>query len=116
MTVRDTSLEAYRDIRESGVMGARQLQVYDHLAKAPAPITDKELSVQSGIPINVVTPRRGELNKMKLIKDVGKRPCTITTRTAHEWRVKKHPSIAEARRIKRFMNPKKAENAQRTLC
>lgn len=73
--------------RREGLIGKRQKEVMAWLKARPYS-TDKEISILSGIPINVVTPRRGELVKYGLVKECNKRKCTITGRKALTWRIK----------------------------
>ena len=61
MTVEQTSLLAYREVQQ--VLGQRQQQVYDAIKKFGL-ASDKMICDETHLPINCVTPRRGELAQM----------------------------------------------------
>lgn len=76
--MQQTSLFAYQEIKHS--LGDRQKAVYEALKMKD--MTDQELATWLSWPINTVTPRRGELVKMGLIRKAGikqqnGRPATI---------------------------------------
>ena len=88
MDVQQTSLDAYQEIKSSGVLGFRQKQIYDCL-RTNGPLTDKELSSILHLPINCITPRRGELEKEKhLIESAGIISCPKTGHKTNKWRIK----------------------------
>ena len=64
----ETSLAAYLQIQPK--LGPLQQTVYTFIKHNPD-LPDKEISEQTGIAINVVTPRRGELEAKGLIKCSG---------------------------------------------
>lgn len=68
MGVTQTSLLAYKQLTP-GKLGMRQQQVYEAIYEY-GPVTDKQIAEFTGLPINVVTPRRGELNFKNLIRKV----------------------------------------------
>lgn len=84
--VRETSLLAYEHALET--LGERQLQVLLAIDKI-GPCCDFDIAENLNKPINTITPRRNELEKLKLIKEShkGKSP---TGRQAIFWkRIKK---------------------------
>ena len=78
----DTSLLAYQE--HSGKLGNQEAVVYNCILSNPN-ITDKEISIKTGININAVTGRRNELAKKGLITDNGKRHCSITGSLVYQW-------------------------------
>jgi predicted ArsR family transcriptional regulator len=86
MTVTNTSLKAYYDIKASGKLGRRQYQVLENLRYLKE-ATNTEVSVEARLPINQVTPRMLELRKSGLVVQASQRKCGITGRTAKTWRV-----------------------------
>ena len=92
--VRDTSLEAYEDIRPKP--RNNQTIVYSLLAQK-GPLTDREIAVTLGWEINCVTGRRNELVQTGGIVDRGKRECTITRRKVHTWGLRSPEEQATAR-------------------
>ena len=86
MTVTNTSLRAYYDIKASGKLGKRQYQVLENLRYLRT-ATNTEVSVEARLPINQVTPRMLELRKAGLVVQAGQRACHVTGRTAKTWRI-----------------------------
>lgn len=64
-SVQQTSLFAYHELSPTQI-NARQKQVLNGLREIE-PATDRMVAEHTGIPINVVTPRRGELVKKSLV-------------------------------------------------
>ena len=86
--LRDTSLDNYVKLKESGKLGQQEKKVYDLYKQYPQS-TDKEISEYSGLPINIVTGRRNKLVEKGYICDLGVRSCSITGNTSHYWGVSK---------------------------
>ena len=85
--IRETSIRTYRDIIDEGIVGERQIKVLEYIAQHPD-LTDTEIAVGLGYSdMNKVRPRRKELLDMKMIKDNGKKECSITHRECHHWRL-----------------------------
>lgn len=80
-----TSLQSYS--QEQKVLGERQLQVLTTLKSFPNhEATNTMISVRSGLPINVVTPRIYELRQKRRVKESYTDTCPITNRKAIFWR------------------------------
>lgn len=109
MPVRETSIEAYRDLKESGELSDRQFEVLEYLAEYQEEreedptarelhdwlATDKALEeAQLGGP-NYVKPRLTELKEMGYVEETGKRECSVTGRKAATLLVVSHPDDAE---------------------
>ena len=77
----------------------RQKEVLDRLRFFPD-VTNMELAVSMGWTVNRITGRVGELRKLGLVLDAGKRPCKITGGTSHCWKAK-HPVLPPAREEKK---------------
>ena len=72
--IRETSLEAYRKIKENGFLSRRRFEVYEFVAlNGPCTINTilKKLSVQ-GNNTSSYTSRLGELRDMGVLQEVGK--------------------------------------------
>lgn len=67
--MRQTSLQAYQHVRKA--IGGRQQTVLSAILTLGIS-TDKHLAKFLQWPINCVTPRRGELVKLGLVKEMGK--------------------------------------------
>jgi predicted transcriptional regulator len=98
--IQDTSLFAYSVATQN--LGAKQKEVLDALRFFPD-ATNAEIAAHLKWPINRITPRMGELRKMGLVLDAGKRTCKVTGSTAHAWRAK-HSVLPPAREEKRVEN------------
>jgi hypothetical protein len=90
--IQDTSLWAHQLASQN--LGAKQKQVLDALRFFPD-ATNAEIALHLSWPINRITPRMGELRKMGLVLDGGRRTCKVTGSTAHAWRAK-HPVLPPA--------------------
>lgn len=73
MTVRQTSLMAYRSVDKETLKG-RVLECIIYNGEQ----TNTEISRKTGIPINIVTPRTNELIKDGILELGAKRECSIT--------------------------------------
>lgn len=82
--MRQTSLNTYRDITETGLTGDRQREVYEVL-KADN-LTNLEIASSLNLPINCITGRTNELVNMGFIEKKGKR-IQATGREAIVWGV-----------------------------
>lgn len=86
--MRRTSIEAYRIIRDSGLLSAARWKVYDFLY-CKGPITRNELDyhLAEGRPNPAYSRRLAEMERAGVLARVGERPCTITGFTAELWDV-----------------------------
>lgn len=84
MTVTETSREAYESIKPQ--LGQKQERLLNVLQQY-GPCTDKGLSALLGWPINTITPRRGELVSLQLVRDCGH--ITRDGRQATMWQTTK---------------------------
>jgi hypothetical protein len=86
--VRQTSIEAYNEIRESGVLGKLQWQVYQALYEH-GPMTERELYERffTAYQRPSITPRLSELQAMRRIRAVEVREDHITGRHCISWDV-----------------------------
>jgi hypothetical protein len=83
--MQQTSLFAYHNFVKPN-LSDRQKEVYEAIRLYPHDnFTDKEISRWMNWDINRITPRRGELLKMGLIRFSERRKCTITGSTANAW-------------------------------
>jgi len=85
---RSTSIEAYKHIKESGLLKKFKWDVYDTLYHH-GPLTQNELVSRyfPTTPMSSLTPRFAELNKLGVIRAVGKHTCSTSGRTALAWDV-----------------------------
>ena len=85
--VRDTSIEAYNHIKQSGQMNKMEQKVYDFLSIHPRGLTNMEISLRLKMPINAVTGRMNGLVKKGFVKINGKRQNPVSGRLNHVWQV-----------------------------
>lgn len=101
--MRTTSLNVYRAIEDSGVLGGLQWAVYAHIFKH-GPLTQNEL-FRYYFP-NVITdsikPRFSELLAMGCIKEVGSRACQVTGNEALIWDVTEHVPATKFKRKSKY--------------
>jgi hypothetical protein len=84
---RKTSIEAYHEIKASGLLSKRRFEVYDALFHY-GPMTQMETFVKlKHLSQHTVTPRFAELRKMGVIEEVGERACTVTGINVIAWDV-----------------------------
>lgn len=103
--IQDTSLEIYLK-KVYPQLTARQRPALHCLRNVGAALTNAEIAAALRRPINEITPRTNELVKQGLLIDAGRRKCSITGNTAHQWKAK-HPVLPPAREIKKVAdNPK----------
>ena len=83
--MRQTSLDAYWSLPKAKI-NERQKQVLETLSEIQ-PANNRMVSEHSRLPINVVTPRMGELRKKGLVEE-GEIRVDVTGRKAIFWQVK----------------------------
>lgn len=87
MSVRDTSIETYNDIKSKGLVGQQAQSILNAMDKNKD-YSLQEISIQTGIPINAVSARCNELKKASYIEETEKRKCSITKRTINPLKKK----------------------------
>lgn len=83
--VSKTSLEAFRMLTQEDLSN-RQEKVLKAIEEL-GPISDKQIGMVLGWPINCVTPRRGELEDMGVIRNVGEQFDDHSRRHEMTWSV-----------------------------
>lgn len=81
--VRQTSFAAFFSVPESDRAFRRKV-VFEALLAGPA--NDRMLAHRTGMLINTVTPRRGELVELGLVVEDGRGPCPFSGRETLFWR------------------------------
>ncbi len=92
--MRQTSIDVYNEIKNSGLLSKLRFEVYDALFQA-GPMTAQETwhylrdqAARNGqAKINGITPRFSELLRSGVIKTVGTAKCKITGRNCTVWEV-----------------------------
>lgn len=81
--IADTSLEAYREHRDSGELGAQQrkIMIFYHLEGGE--FTRSELAEKIGMRLSSVCGRVNELVELGYLAEGARRPCRVTGRNAH---------------------------------
>ena len=91
MIIRETSREAYKKIKENGLLSLRRFQVYEALCRVE-PATGGEVFQEMKrlygmtIPTNSnTTTRLGELRERGVAAEDGERDCSVSGYKAHIW-------------------------------
>lgn len=89
--IRETSIEAYNEIRAKGLLKEQQLAVYAILFQY-GPLTSRELDGYLAKPgVDGDRPsyhkRLSELERLGCVRPMGKRKCSISGRTVMAWDV-----------------------------
>jgi len=85
--VRDTSIEAYLDLRDSGRAETQKDKILMLFRFSREPMTNREMAFALGMEPSTVSARRNELIEEGKMKMAGKRKCKITGITAYTWTV-----------------------------
>jgi uroporphyrinogen-III synthase len=90
--MRETTAEAYRKAKESGLIKGLKLQVF-HIICTVGPITANELRSRIDDKSNsgVYSTRLSELERMGVIRGLEKRKCRVTGNMAIEWEATGEP-------------------------
>ncbi len=84
--IQQTSIDAYHEIREKGLLGRLQLEVLEIIVRF-GPLTQNELHREHFAetqPRNV-QPRVSELEARGVVRSAGQRPCRITGFVCETW-------------------------------
>jgi predicted transcriptional regulator len=83
MSVADTSLDAYREHRDSGELGAQQKKVMMFFHLKGGEYTRSELAQSIPMRLSSVCGRVNELIKLGYLVECQRRPCKVTGINAH---------------------------------
>lgn len=99
--VRQTSIDAYKTIKENGLLSKLRFAAYDALFQN-GPMTAKETANKVSIyPIDSITPRMSELERLGVIANIGTKECSITKMNVTLWGVTdKLPTKIEKKQTK----------------
>jgi len=86
MPVQTTSLFAYADIQKK--IGPLQREIYHCIEKHPTGINNRAIAKETGVEINVVTPRVKELRELGLVEEAIKARDELTCKLTIFWKVK----------------------------
>ncbi len=86
--VRDTSLDAYQDLRATGAIGAQAQSIVQFISQRGGDWSLQEISQAMRLPINVVSGRCNDAKKSGRLEESEKRKCRVTQRTIHPVRLK----------------------------
>ncbi len=113
---RDTSVEAYREIKENGLLSKQRWEVYDLLFEY-GPRTAAELwqvsprrHTQDYRPANI--NRLGELRDCGVVKELEPRKCSVTGRRVIVWDVTRYTPVKPVKKCRES----KAVLAEREAC
>ena len=102
--VRDTSMEVYLKILNNGLIGQKQVEVYEILFKY-GPLTGsqvanwmKELNQKSDVS-ETVRNRLNELKAMGIVDELPKVKCPVTTHTVYQYDVNRRLPVKPPRHL-----------------
>ena len=99
---RQTSIDTYIKVQESGLLSRRRFQVYDVLFhNGPLSQTETHAHIKDAATLHSVGPRFAELKKMGVIIEVGTRRCSITGENVYVWDVTDKLPVKFERKIAR---------------
>lgn len=84
--VRESSLAAYRELTNSGKIGAQAQKILSAI-RYGMDYSLQEISRSTGIAINAVSGRCNDLKKIGLLVEAAARKCSVTGRTVHPVRL-----------------------------
>ena len=84
--MRQTSIQAFYKVKESGILSKLRLKVYE-IVCYHGPLTANEMRKYADSEANsgVFSTRLSELQRMGAVETVGKRPCNTTGHVALVW-------------------------------
>jgi hypothetical protein len=85
--IRQTSIDVFHQIKAEGLLSKRKLEAYEIIV-FHGPITQMETARRAnarGALDHSITPRFAELEREGVIKEIGKRKCSISGRETHIW-------------------------------
>jgi len=84
---KQTSIDAYREIKESGLLSNKRLAAYEAIVKH-GPCTSGELArvINSKHPIPQLRPRLTELREMGAIEEAEERICKVSGKRCIVWK------------------------------
>ena len=86
MSVRDTSMAAYKEVAPQ--LGEKQQLILNTIRRAKRPVNNQEIADFLRKPINTVTPRTNELVSLEVVELAFKETYPKTGRKVCYWRSK----------------------------
>jgi hypothetical protein len=83
---RQTSIDSYNTLRDSGALGRRRWEAYDDVFRN-GPCTSGELAQRTGMTKRDAASRCAELRTRGLLRELGTQVCTTSGRTVISWDV-----------------------------
>lgn len=91
--IRDTSIRTYLN-EIAPTLGARQIAVLEAFENSTdEDMTNMEIAKNIEREINTVTPRVHELRQYGILVESRLRPCRVTGRMAHAWKIGEKPAL-----------------------
>lgn len=117
--MRQTSIDVYNKIKETGLLGGRRFEVYEALHQN-GPMTQVETvrflqAKKRNITDHGFTPRFSELRRMGAIQEVRERKCTVTGMTVIEWAVTENMPVKLEKRVPKDQVIKHLEEENKAL-
>ena len=97
MTVASTSIEAYKEHKETGKLGRQASAILERMSPG-MDYSRKELSRLTGFELSAICGRVNELLSVGLLEELESRKCSITGKNIHPVRLRtQHVTYSETR-------------------
>jgi hypothetical protein len=96
MTVADTSIEAYKEHKETGKLGRQAATLLEKMVYGKD-YSRKELSKATGFELSAICGRVNELLAMGLLEELEPRKCNITGKKIHPIKLRTNNGIDSQR-------------------
>lgn len=84
----ETSIKAYYEIKRSGLLAQMIFEIYEAIVLYAEPCTCREIVALMGTNyVKNISPRFAELERLGLVRCIGKRTCKVTSKLSKEWEV-----------------------------
>lgn len=112
MSIRQTSIDCYNNIKANGLLSKRRLEVLETILQS-APCTSSEAIRNAKVTFGVfgVSSRFTELRDLGVIYEKGIKKCTVTGRNVIEWDLtdklplkEKAPVVSKKQKIEEILN------------
>lgn len=89
MSVADTSIEAYKEHKDTGKLGRQAAAILEKMIPSKD-YSRKELSKATGFELSAICGRVNELLAMGLLEELEPRKCNITGKRIHPIKLRTH--------------------------
>lgn len=103
--VRDTSIKAYHEILDEGLVDGMKLRVMRLIRENPGLCDQEYLALDPGLTINQLTGRRNDLMDLGIVVEAGKKVSPKSGREVMSWMIPDSVVVRDKDESKRRMKP-----------